>query len=225
MATPQRSVPKVGQTTQEMQNQGFDEKYNVPVAEMLVENEAQNALLRWPANSSGVPKVALDQDVTLNAGDIEIGAVEIKDGDTDTRLDVESDGTKNAAYVQMNKALPPGTNLIGDVKVSSQSLTKKTVTASSSGNNTIHTPAAGSKIRLYFFGYSAGSNVTGVVTSLKFASGGTVFDRQYLVAPGQPYARNIQAGKRYVDGAIDEALILNLDVAETVYCNVELEEI
>lgn len=53
----------------------------------------------------------------LSAGDIQIGAVEIKDGDSSTRLDVESDGTKNAAYVQMNKALPAGTNNIGDVDV------------------------------------------------------------------------------------------------------------
>ena len=44
----------------------------------------------------------LPVEATLDASDIQIGAVEIKDGDTDTRLDVESDGTKNAAYVQAN---------------------------------------------------------------------------------------------------------------------------
>lgn len=33
---------------------------------------------------------------SINAGDIEIGAVEIKDGDSDTRVDVENDGVKNA---------------------------------------------------------------------------------------------------------------------------------
>jgi len=36
----------------------------------------------------------------LEVGDIEIGAVEIKDGHSDTRLDVELDDTKNAIYVQ-----------------------------------------------------------------------------------------------------------------------------
>jgi hypothetical protein len=41
-------------------------------------------------------------DGTIVASDIQIGAVEIKDGDSDTRLDVETDGTKNAAYVQAN---------------------------------------------------------------------------------------------------------------------------
>lgn len=116
-----------------------------------------------------------------------------------------------------------GTN--NDVIVSSETFTKKTVTASSSGNNTIHTPASGKKIRLHFFGYSAGSSVTGVLAGLRFASGGTVFDQQYLVAPGQPYARNIQAGKRYIDGGTDEALIVNLNAAQTVYVNIEVEEV
>jgi len=42
-------------------------------------------------------------DITINAGDIQIGAVEIKDGDSDTRMDVEADPvatTKNSAFVQ-----------------------------------------------------------------------------------------------------------------------------
>lgn len=41
--------------------------------------------------------------VSINPGDIQIGAVEIKDGDSDTRLDVESDPvatTKNSALIQ-----------------------------------------------------------------------------------------------------------------------------
>jgi len=37
---------------------------------------------------------------TLTTGDLPLGAVEIKDGDTDTRMDVELDAAKNAAFVQ-----------------------------------------------------------------------------------------------------------------------------
>jgi len=44
----------------------------------------------------------LPVDATLTVSDIEIGAVELKDGDTDTRADIESDGTKNALFVQAN---------------------------------------------------------------------------------------------------------------------------
>lgn len=38
--------------------------------------------------------------INLEASDIEIGAVEIKDGDSDVRLDVEQVTSKNAAYTQ-----------------------------------------------------------------------------------------------------------------------------
>lgn len=106
-----------------------------------------------------------------------------------------------------------------------QTLTKKTVTASSSGANTIHTPALGKKVRLYYLGYSAGATVTGVLVGMRFTAGGTDFDNQYLVTPGQPFGRNIQAGKRYIDGGVNEALVVNLSAAQTVYVNVELEEI
>lgn len=50
-------------------------------------------------NDIGSTGNALDVYLT-GGGDIQIGAVEIKDGDTDTRLDVETDSSKNAAFVQ-----------------------------------------------------------------------------------------------------------------------------
>lgn len=109
--------------------------------------------------------------------------------------------------------------------VQSRVLTKATVTASSSGNNTILTPTAGSKIRLYHLGYSAGAGVTGVLVGARFGAAGTIFDNEYLVTAGQAFARNIQAGKRYVDGAVNEPLVVNLSGAQTVYVNIEYEEI
>lgn len=41
--------------------------------------------------------------ITVSAGDIEIGAVEIKDGTTDTRVKVKTDGADNAVVVMVNK--------------------------------------------------------------------------------------------------------------------------
>lgn len=49
--------------------------------------------------------------VALVTGDIEIGAVEIKDATTDTRAAVDTDGLE----VHIDKALPAGANAIGDV--------------------------------------------------------------------------------------------------------------
>lgn len=114
-----------------------------------------------------------------------------------------------------------------NVAVTSESVVKRTAVASSAGDNTIYTPTSGKKIRLYFFGYSAGADVAGVLAGLKLGgyNGGAVFDKQYLIAPGQPYARNIQGGKLYVEGGVDGVLSVNLDAAQTVYCNFELEEI
>lgn len=58
-----------------------------------------------PANrqtvySSGAARIS--GDVNLVNADIQIGAVELKDGDSDTRADIENDGTKNALYIQAN---------------------------------------------------------------------------------------------------------------------------
>lgn len=111
--------------------------------------------------------------------------------------------------------------------VLSESLVKDTVTLSASGDTDIHVPAAGKKIRLYFFGYSAGSSVTGVLVGLKLEgyNSDAVFDQQYLIAAGQPYARNVQAGKRYIEGGVDGKLIANLSASQTVYVNYEVEEV
>lgn len=51
-------------------------------------------------------------EVTFEAGDIEIGAVEIKDHDSNTRLDVELDSSKNSAFVQ-SESLAQELTLLG----------------------------------------------------------------------------------------------------------------
>jgi len=66
----------------------------------------------------------LPVEATLEIGDIEIGAVELKDGDSDTRADIESDGTKNALFVQANDD-SMGTQKIKNAKESSASSNTK----------------------------------------------------------------------------------------------------
>ena len=70
----------------------------------------------------------LPVDVELSSGDIQIGAVELKDGDTDTRADIESDGTKNALFVQANDD-SMGTQKIKNAKESSASSNTKVTVA------------------------------------------------------------------------------------------------
>lgn len=102
---------------------------------------------------------------------------------------------------------------------------KGSTLCNSIGDNVVYFCPQGHKLRLFFFGYSAGLNVTGVLIGLILQN--IVIDNQYLVTPGQPYARNIQAGteKNYVDGEFDEDLVVNLSAAQGVYVNYELEVI
>jgi len=58
-------------------------------------------------------RLMCDASLTVE-GDIQIGAVELKDATTDTRAKIKTDGTDNALVVMQN-ALPTGTNTIGDV--------------------------------------------------------------------------------------------------------------
>ena len=58
-------------------------------------------------------------DVTLNAGDIEVGAVEIKDGATDTRATVDADGL----HVSVQQSvLPTGASTLAEQQTQSASL-------------------------------------------------------------------------------------------------------
>ena len=99
-------------------------------------------------------------------------------------------------------------------------LTKTSTLANSSGDTSLVTPGAGQSVRVYFFGYSASpANTTTVLCALRFGSN-TPFDNQYLAA-GQPYARNIGAGRKYVQGQPNEALVVNLSSTQAVYCNIE----
>jgi hypothetical protein len=78
--------------------------------------------------SSGLLKT--DASLTVE-GDINIGSVELKDATTDTRAVIKSDGTNNALVVTMN-ALPTGSNVIGEVTISSlPALTTGTATIGS----------------------------------------------------------------------------------------------
>lgn len=110
---------------------------------------------------------------------------------------------------------------------SHSALVKGTVTASNAGDTIVYVPTVGKKIRLYFFGYSGGSDVTGNLLSMRLEGydADATFDRQYLGAEGQPYARNMKAGTGYIEGGVDGRLIVNLSAAETVYVNFELEEV
>ena len=58
-------------------------------------NEEGNSPLKNVTVTKDGTKTMLDVNASLEVKDIQIGAVELKDGDSDTRVDIETDGTKN----------------------------------------------------------------------------------------------------------------------------------
>lgn len=168
MPAPQRTKPKVGQTQQEMQNQGFDEKYNVPAIQLLVENAAQDAALRWPADASGIPRVSVGTDITLNASDIEIGAVEIKDGTTDQRATVDGTG---ALKVAGSLAVAPST-----------ASTPVTTSVAHTASNATYLAANSSRLGASLYNDSSTTDVY-----LKLGATATVSSFTIRMAPGGYY--------------------------------------
>jgi hypothetical protein len=89
------------------------------------------------------------------------------------------------------------------------------------GDNTLHTPTSGKKVRLYWIGLSTSQDNTAenlIQVKLTDADG-TVKYRWRMGNPGA------FVGGRTIEGAVDEPLILNLATTDPVDWNVDLEEV
>jgi hypothetical protein len=93
--------------------------------------------------------------------------------------------------------------------------------ANTIGDNTLHTPVAGKRIRLYWIGLSTSQDNTAenlAIVKLTDADGTT----KYRWRLGNPGAF---VGGRTIEGNADEPLILNLATTDGVDWNVDLEEV
>lgn len=94
-------------------------------------------------------------------------------------------------------------------------------TVSSSGDTAIYTPQAGKRVRLIWAGLTAPStNTADVVATLKWDRGANpnIYTLN-LSAPGAFAHRTRREGPR------DGVLVLNLNAAQTVQVNLDVEEI
>lgn len=101
----------------------------------------------------------LDVGVTL-AGDVEIGAVELKDGDSDTRVTVKDDGTDNAVVVTANVLpLPTGAATEATLSEIDQDLTDGTQKTQivDSGGDVVNSTSNSLDINLK---YAGGTSIT-----------------------------------------------------------------
>ena len=88
------------------------------------------------------------------------------------------------------------------------------------GNNTLITPASGKKIRLYYCSYNP---LLAVEAAFRFGASGGLFLRNNVTA-NSVIAKDY-GDFRYLEGAVDEALILNLSLAVSVNWNVNYLEV
>lgn len=92
---------------------------------------------------------------------------------------------------------------------------------SSSGNNTLITPTLGNKLRLYYASYNPSAAVE---VAFRFGAAGTLFMRNNIVAGGSIVAKDL-GDFRYLQGATNEALFLNLSGAVATIWNVFYVEV
>ena len=93
-------------------------------------------------------------------------------------------------------------------------LTADSGTVTTSGNTTLITPASGLRVRVFYLSY----NNTAATVEAYFAFGGTSFLKNKVLA-NSVIAKDF-GDFRCIQGSVDQALVINLDVATTVNWNV-----
>lgn len=165
-----------------------------------------------------VPEVIMPQEMQVKG---EVGLINDRKNPIYAQL-VDPDGKP---YVAMGAMMSGGSRVQEVKKLPIDTYSDASEIATLSGNTTIVTPASGRRIRLHYLEYSAdGANSADVTVYLRFGASGGAKYRTSLKA-GSVFARNVGAGRRYIQGGIDEALIVNLSAGQTVNISVEYEEV
>lgn len=92
--------------------------------------------------------------------------------------------------------------------------------ATASGNTTCVTPSAGKRLRIFYLTYNP---TQAAVVAWRFGATGTLFLRNDLLA-NSVIAKDL-GDLRYLEGAVDQPLILNLSAAVPTYWTVFYQEI
>ena len=99
-------------------------------------------------------------------------------------------------------------------------LTPQSGQATASGNNTLITPTSGKALRIFYAAYNP---LASVEAAFRFGAAGTLWLRNNLVA--NSVVSKDFGDLRYLQGAVDEALILNLSLAASVNWTVFYKEV
>ena len=137
----------------------------------------------------------------------------------DTNSGSKSNGTLRVVVATDQPALTNSLN----VAPQKASITAAGGSFASSGNNTVITPS--NSLHLSYISLNAAAaNTAAVICIVKFTTGGsTLYEVQLL--PGAIWAHNIGGGTNYVTGTSGQALVVNLDSAQTVYYSIEYADV
>lgn len=115
----------------------------------------------------------------------------------------------------------------GRTPIAEYLIAAKSVTATASGTTLIASPSVGTNaIRLWWYNLGANpDNGASVVAGLRWTTGGTDFFVTKLSQYGGQIAHSFKSGRSYIQGAAGEGLYVNLSATQTVYCNIDYEEI
>lgn len=101
-----------------------------------------------------------------------------------------------------------------------EALTPAAGVVNAAGNNTLLTPAAGLSLRIYYASYNP---LVAVEAAFRFGAAGGLWLRNNLIA-NAVVAKDF-GDWRYLQGAVNEALILNLSLAVAVNWTVFYQEV
>ena len=113
------------------------------------------------------------------------------------------------------------TGLAKDTSLGKTALTIASGAVNSSGNNTLLTPSSGKALRCTYLSYNPS---LAVEAAFRFGTNGALFLRNNLTTAGAVIAKDF-GDFRYVQGAVNEALILNLSLAVSTIWNAFYVEI
>lgn len=165
------------------------------------------ATLPLPANASKETGGNLEASVTQLAGIVDLL--------TAVMSGIGVSGLANALAVQGATGGVPLT------VTGINQLTPVSGSVSSSGNNTLITPTSGKKLRVYYLAYNPSAAVE---CAFRFGAAGALFLRNNLTQGGSVVAKDYGDGK-YIQGATNEALVLNLSGAVATIWNVNYIEV
>ena len=130
-----------------------------------------------------------------------------------------TDGTDLALVSATGALLVDGSAVTQPVSIATTVPTIGAGQASSSGNNTLITPTAGMKLRVYYLSYNP---VTAAECAFRFGATGTLFLRNNIAS--KSVVAKEMGVSRYLEGAVNEPLILNLSDAVTTNWTVYYSE-